>query len=308
MIDGRVLSIALLSAIAAAAIARTVVRQPRPLAERIRPHVAGHRHRLGTARGLTPSDDRPPESGVMLVFGPFVRQLADGLAGVVDASGSASAELRLRQAGLDLTVEQYRARQLAYAVSAFSAGALIGLLLGGRAGVVLVLAFGGGLWGATRWRARLERLVTKRRERMRAELYTVCQLLAIYLRTGDTPAGAVDRLVRRSTGEVVSELEDAAAQIWAGTAPSAVFEQLTSRTPEPSAARLYRLLAATWTAGGDDSALYALGEDVRAARREDLGRLMAKRETAMALPLVLVIGPILILFVAAAIPHLVFGR
>jgi hypothetical protein len=114
--------------------------------------------------------------------------------------------------------------------------------------------------------------------------------------------------VRRSTGEVVSELEDAAAQIWAGTAPSAVFEQLTSRTPEPSAARLYRLLAATWTAGGDDSALFALGEDVRAARREDLGRLMAKRETAMALPLVLVIGPILILFVAAAIPHLVFGR
>jgi hypothetical protein len=35
---------------------------------------------------------------------------------------------------------------------------------------------------------------------------------------------------------------------------------------------------------------------------------MTKRQTAMAFPLVLVIGPILILFVAAAIPHIVFGR
>jgi hypothetical protein len=54
--------------------------------------------------------------------------------------------------------------------------------------------------------------------------------------------------------------------------------------------------------------LLALAEDLRAARREDLNRIMAKRQTAMALPLVMVIGPILILFVAAAIPHVVFGR
>lgn len=308
MIDGRVVSIALLAAIAAGALSRAFVHQPRPLAERVRPHVAGHRHRFGTSRGLAPSDDPAGESGVMLVFGPLIRQLADALAGLVDATGSATAELRLKQAGLDLSVEQYRARQLAYAVVGFGGGALLGVVIGTRTGVVVLLAGAGGVWGATRWRARLERMVTKRRERMRAEMYTVCQLLAIYLRTGDTPAGAVDRLVRRSSGEIVGELTDASAQIRTGSSPASVFEQLTARTPEPSAARLYRLLASTWTAGGDDDALFALGEDVRAARREDLGRLMAKRETAMALPLVLVIGPILILFVAAAIPHLVFGR
>jgi hypothetical protein len=67
-------------------------------------------------------------------------------------------------------------------------------------------------------------------------------------------------------------------------------------------------MASTWTAGGDADALLALAEDLRAARREDLNRIMAKRQTAMALPLVMVIGPILILFVAAAIPHVVFGR
>src|SRR6185312_15918563 len=152
------------------------------------------------------------------------------LAGLLDASGSASADLRLKQAGLALTVEQYRARQLVYTVAAFAGGALLGILLGTGAGVVILLAVAGGLWGATRWRSRLERMVTKRRERMRAEMYTVCQLLAVYLRTGDTPVGAVDRLVRRSSGEIVGELADASAQIRTGAPPAAVFEQLTTTT------------------------------------------------------------------------------
>jgi tight adherence protein C len=143
---------------------------------------------------------------------------------------------------------------------------------------------------------------------MRSELDTVCQLLAVYLRTGDTPAGAVDRLVRRATGEVVGELSGASAEVRSGAPVAAAFTRLTQATPEPAAARLYRLLASTWTAGGDADALFALGEDMRAARREDLARLMAKRETTMALPLVMIIGPILILFIAAAIPHIVFGR
>jgi tight adherence protein C len=173
---------------------------------------------------------------------------------------------------------------------------------------VILLSAAAGLWGATRWRARLDKLITRRRDRMRSELYTVCQLFAIYLRTGDTPSGAVDRLIRRSQGEVIAELKEASAQIRTGSTASLVFEQLTGTTPEPSAARLYRLLSSTWTAGGDADGLLALADDMRASRREDLSRLMTKRQTAMALPLVMVIGPILILFVAAAIPHIVFGR
>ena len=78
---------------------------------------------------------------------------------------------------------------------------------------------------------------------MRSGLYTVCQLLAIHRRTGDTPAGAVDRLVRRSHGEVIGELAAASAQVRASGTAAMAFEQLTATTPEPSAARLYRLLA-----------------------------------------------------------------
>jgi tight adherence protein C len=307
--DPRVISASLAAAVAAWCLARAVVRQPKPLAVRVQPYTAGVRSRLGTTVPETAvSSSTPGRSAIALVFGPFVRQLADGLARLVDASASTSAELRLRQAGLDMTVEQYRTRQLAYTVGALAAGAFMGLLVGRSTGTVILLAVAAGLWGATRWRARVERLIAQRCDRMRSELYTVCQLLAIYLRTGDTPAGAVDRLVRRADGEVIGELADAGTQVRTGSTAHDVFEQLTTTTPEPSAARLYRLMASTWTAGGDADALLALAEDLRAARREDLNRIMAKRQTAMALPLVMVIGPILILFVAAAIPHVVFGR
>lgn len=305
--NAQIAAIAVCAAVAAWCLARSAVRQPKPLATRVQPYTSAHRRAFGTYRADLPAD-RSGRSGVALVFGPLIRNLANGLASVIDASNSTSAELRLQQAGLDLTVEQYRTRQLAYTVGGLACGAAFGLLLGGSAGIVLFLALGSGLWGATRWRGRVDRLITKRRERMRSELYTVCQLLAIYLRTGDTPAGAVDRLVRRSRGEVVGELAAGAAQVRTGSPVAVAFERLISTTPEPAAARLYRVLASTWAAGGDDLALFALAEDMRVSAREDLARRMAKRETAMALPLVMVIAPILILFIAAAIPHIVFGR
>lgn len=308
MMDGRVITIALSASIAAFCFARAAIRQPKPLASRVEPYTIVARSRLGTTVPETQATPLPGRSSVVLVFGPLVRTLADGLAKLVDASASSSAELRLGQAGLTLTVEQYRTRQLAYAAGALAGGAFLGLLLGGSTRTVVLLAVAAALWGATRWRARVERLIKQRRERMRAELYTICQLIAVYIRTGDTPAGAIDRLVRRAHGEVVRELTSAAAQIRSGSEPRGVFQQLTASTPEPTAARLYRLLSSSWTAGGDADALLALGEDLRSSRREDLTRTMAKRQTAMALPLVMVIGPILILFVAAAIPHIVFGR
>ena len=103
------------------------------------------------------------------------------------------------------------------------------------------------------------------------------------------------------------ELAEAAAQIRSGSPPVEVLERLAGQTAEPSAARLYRLYGASWSAGGDPTALLALSDSLRASRRDALARTMAKRRVAMALPLVAVIAPILILFIAAAIPSIVFG-
>ena len=172
----------------------------------------------------------------------------------------------------------------------------------------MVVAFAAGGAGALRWRAKVDGLIDDRRTLMRAEAHTVCQMLAVWLRTGDTPSGALDRLSRRTAGIVPGELAEASAQIRSGSPPAEVLERLADQTAEPSAARLYRLYGATWNAGGDPAALLALSDSLRASRRDAIARTMARRRIAMALPLVAVIAPILILFIAAALPSIVFGR
>lgn len=290
------------AAVAAVCATQALVPRRQRLAPRLRPYTVGVRARLGTTEPEQPT-------GTPGVWGPIVSALADGLARLIDASSEANAELRLRHAGLaHLGVDGYRRRQLAYTVGALVSGFALAAMLGLNVAGMLVIAAASGLWGATRWRARVAGSIAKRRELMRGELYTVSQLLAVYLRTGDTPAGALERLADRSDGLIARELGDAGSRIRSGSSPGPVLDALAADTAEPAAGRLYRVYGAAWTSGGDPGALLALAEDTRAARREELARTMAKRKTAMALPLVMVIGPILILFVAAAIPSIVFGR
>ena len=151
---------------------------------------------------------------------------------------------------------------------------------------MLVCAAGLGLFSATRWRARIDRAISERNTLGRAELYSVCQLLAVYLRTGDTPSVALDRLTARTTGVIPGELADAANRIRAGSPAALVMERLADDTTEPAAARLYRAVGSTWATGGDPDGLLALADDLRNSRREELARTMTKRNTAMVLPLV----------------------
>lgn len=108
-------------------------------------------------------------------------------------------------------------------------------------------------------------------------------------------------LLRRSCGTV-----------WPGSAagwfPRQAYERLAEATPEPLAARLYRLLGSATTSGGDVAhALLALSDDVRGERREEVARSAIRRRSAMLVPLLVLIAPTMLLFVAAALPHVIFG-
>ena len=59
----------------------------------------------------------------------------------------------------------------------------------------------------------VDRAVTERAERIRLELYTVNQLLAMHVRTGAGPMQAVQRVVDRGRGVVVEELRRAARRV-----------------------------------------------------------------------------------------------
>ena len=108
---------------------------------------------------------------------------------------------------------------------------------------------------------------------------------------------------------MVEELREGLSWISGGMSPQRAYDKLSESTPEPAAGRLYRLLSASARSGGDiAAALLAVADDLRAERREELARGAVKRRTAMLLPLLLFIAPVMVIFVGAALPALVLGR
>lgn len=284
----------------------------RGLSARLGPYAALSRSRLGTAYAdvsvsvITRVDDR---STMMRVFGPVLDRMAEGLGSMIDAADAQTLRLRLRQAGFTGGgPEQYRMRQLGYTLGGLSLGVLIGISVMGSAAGLALMAACFGFPAATLQRNRLERAIRARSERMRSEAYTVAMLIAVHVRTGHGPVEAVRAVCALGRGPVVTELREALGWIGGGTSPQRAYEKLAESTAEPAAARLYRLLAASSRSGGDiGKALLAISNDLRAERREELARRSVKRGTAMLLPLILFIAPVMVLFVGAAIPYLIFG-
>jgi tight adherence protein C len=172
----------------------------------------------------------------------------------------------------------------------------------------LGLTICGVVFGGSRLRGRLQRDVEDRRERLRLELYTVNQLLAMHVRTGAGPVQATQRVVDRGAGAVVDELQAVLLAMRNGVAEPTAFRRAAELTPEPSAARTYKLFAAGAERGVDlADGLRALSEDLRDARREEIRQSATKRRAAMLVPTIAVLAPVMLLFIAAPLPSIVFG-
>ena len=310
--DGRVALAAILAGVAAAAAAGLIVRPTPRLAARVRPYTLVPRSRLGRSADVPSlAGEEAWLSGGTLrrLFGPPVLGLAGWLGRLLDARSEEGLRLVLRQAGYrELGPEEYRVRQLGAAALGAAAGVTAGLVLVGSAAVVLVLGVLGFIVGATRWRARLDRGTALRRERLRVELYTVNQLLAMHIKTGGGPIQATQRIVARGSGVVVEELAEVLRMIAGGTSPRDAFARAAALTAEPQAARTYELLAAGTERGVDVAAtLLAFSEDIRDDRREDLKKAATRRRAAMLVPIIALLAPVMLLFILAPIPRIVFG-
>jgi tight adherence protein C len=222
--------------------------------------------------------------------------------------------LRLRQAGLAA------GRPLTHVAAEHLAGVVRAALLGGLAAGVAALAVGaappvalavtllGSLAGGGRQRAQVDRLVEERRRRLRIELYTVNQLLALDVRAGGGVAQALTRLAQRTDGVAADELRDVLAAMRGGVPLDDALEQAARSTPEPAAARTYRLLGKGARYGADLApGLRALSEDLRRERAEELEREATRRRAAMLVPIIALLAPVMLLFIAAPLPSIVFG-
>ncbi len=299
------LAAALLSAMAVAMTMRILVPPPARLAARVRPYVLAGRDAAVATAGPAPG-------------WRYMRLLVSGLAArlseIIDTGDNDSLMLRLRRSGLypgvdgPQALDSYRVRQLGAAFTWLGGSVMTAIALRLPVGRGIALAILGSIIGFARQKGQLDRAIESRRQRMRIEIYTINQLLAMRVRAGGGVVHAVSQIVHRGRGEVASELAEGLRLHRAGMRASEAFTRIAALTPEPQCARTYALLAAADERGADlSSALLALAEDIREGRREALRRAATKRRAAMLVPIIGILAPVMLLFVGAPLPQILFN-
>lgn len=214
--------------------------------------------------------------------------------------GETLLEQRLTQAGSALTVEQFRSRQLAWAIGAAAIGVVcsIGLALAGRsaASVVFipVLATLIAIVGYEQW---LSYSARRRLARIDEELPTMLEFLALCLAAGETLNGAIARLGAASHGEIARELDRVSLSVGSGAALIDALEAMSRRLDVPSLTRAVAQITASLERGSPVAqVLQAQAADAREEARRKIIESAGHKEITMLLPVVFVILPLSIIF------------
>jgi len=303
------------------AISASLARPRRPIDARIDPYSDVARARLGAPVRTTPQPVVFGEA-VRRTLGPLATRGVSRVAHALRLGRDDDIELAIRQAGMTvraksqsgeresrlMTVEDYRRRHLAMIVGAPVTLALLGYVEGLSTVMVLLFAAAGVFFGARNLPDKTKRLILRRRRRIRNDLYSVAQLMAIRAQAGDPLLGAVHDLAAQGSGPVIDDLRRSLDRIATGYGAAAAFALLATESAEPKAAEFYRMLAvATHGTIELPDNLLKLAQELRAQRREDITRHSTRRQAAMVVPILAIMAPVMILFITAPIPRAIFG-
>lgn len=293
------------------------IKPPRRLGSRVRPYSNATRLEFrpspDAAARMDPGRTHG-DSAIRRLLGPMLAGTVYPLARLLMPMDDRELAVRLRQAGLFPDLEEaarprvYRMRSLGLMVLYATVLAGVALVGGGSGMRVILFMTAGAALGGLQVRARLSEAVRRRREAIRSELYTINQLVAMYTRVGGGPIQGLRYVVGRARGIAVEEIAEVLHLHERGWAFAEAMARAERLTPEPEAARTYRVMARSQEQGSDLSdALLGLSKDLRAMRRDALRRAAARRRILMVIPVVVVLAPITMLFMAAPIPSIVFG-
>lgn len=273
-----------------------VIRRPQ-LALRVLPYVRDLPQvgRTPTLRVVSSS----PTTAAAGVFGPLLRSAADAVERVL--GGAASVRRRLERADLDKTVHEFRVEQVLWGLGAFAIAAAYGVFRGlrdpGSAGLSVVLCLVAFVVGVLARDSRLTSQVTRRERRILAEFPTIAELLALAVAAGESPVAALDRVVRRSGGELSSDLGRVLAAVRTGEPVGEAFDRLAASSGLPLVARFAQGVAVAVERGTPlAQVLHAQAADVREAGRRELIEVAARKEVLMMVPVVFLVLPITVLF------------
>lgn len=275
-------------------VSRVLVLRRTPLAVRVLPYV---RDLPQVERmGARVASSTPAAVGV---FGPVLRSAADAVERVL--GGATSVRRRLERAGIDKTVHDFRIEQVQWGVAGFAVSAAYGLLRAladpGQVVLGLVLCAVGAVLGVLGRDSYLSSQVKARERRILAEFPTVAELLALSVAAGEGPVAALDRVVRRSGGELSTDLARVLAAVRTGEPVAAAFDRLAATSGLPLVARFAQGIAVAVERGTPlADVLHAQAADVREAGRRELIEIAARKEVLMMIPVVFLVLPVTILF------------
>jgi tight adherence protein C len=240
-----------------------------------------------------------PTNAAAAVFGPLLRTAATTVERVL--GGASSVRRRLERAGVDRTVHDFRVEQVLWGLAAFAVAAAYGVLdaLADPRGaltsaVVCVVAFVAGVLGRD---SHLTGQVKARERQILAEFPTVAELLALSVAAGEGPVSALDRVCRRSGGELSRDLAGVLGAVRTGEPVPAAFDRMAARTGLPLVARFAQGIAVAVERGTPlADVLHAQAADVREAGRRELIEIAARREVLMMVPVVFLVLPVTVLF------------
>lgn len=271
--------------------------RPISFAERIGPQLRSHSLQ---SRLL---DSAP---GNVTPFGPLERILRPVLSDCFRAlgrlsPGSMALHRRLIRTGSSKSAADFRAEQLMWAAGAFLTAALVVLASGAAVrlnplfSVLVVVA--AGLAGFMLRDYALGARMKKREARMMAEFPAVAELMALAVSAGESATGALDRVCRRTQGELSREFALVLASTRAGQPLAEALQEFSARTDLAVLVRFVDGLVVAVERGTPlADILRAQAQDVRDAAKRELMESAGKKEIGMMVPLVFGVLPLTVVF------------
>ncbi len=277
-------------------VARALTLRRTQVAVRVLPYVRDVPG-IGAIAGLRPA--AAPTSVLTAVLGPSLRRAAETTDRVL--GGATSVRRRLTRAGSETTLADFRVEQVLWGLGGFAVAAAYGVVVavtGSRNPLVsLVLCLVAFLAGVLARDQHLSRQVQARERRILTELPAVAELLALAVAAGEGPVAALDRVVRRSGGELTRDLARVLGAVRTGEPVSSAFDALAAASGLASVSRFAQGVAVAVERGTPlADVLHAQAADVREAGRRELIEAASRKEILMMAPVVFLVLPVTVVF------------